>query len=96
MDVEKAEAVVGAGSHYFAISARALKRARHARLYTQLRLAGESGVDASTISQIENGARRQVRALTLARLSEALGVAPGELLVEPEVEPGEEEAGDER
>lgn len=82
MDVdEKVEAVVDADKRFYSVSAGALRLARRAQLYTQLQLAEASGVTASSISQAETGARRQVRALTLARLAEALDVAPAELLV---------------
>jgi transcriptional regulator with XRE-family HTH domain len=59
-----------------------LRAAREARLLTQLELAQVSGVNRSTISDLEGGVRRaQFR--TIRQLAAALGVSPQELIAGP-------------
>lgn len=95
MEVSGIDAVIDAEQRSFGICGVALRRLREAKGMTQLQLAEASGVDASTINQAERGGRRRVRALTLARLADALEVAPGELLVDAEaVELAGREVGD--
>jgi transcriptional regulator with XRE-family HTH domain len=50
-----------------------LKELRETRGFTQKQLSGASGVSASTISEIESGKQIFPTALTLSRLSRALG-----------------------
>ena len=58
---------------------------RHAGL-TQDQLAARSGIDQSTISDLETGRNTDPRLSTLTRLAEALGITPSELRF-PEPEP---------
>jgi len=60
-----------------------LARLRRERNMTQAQLAEKAGMPQSVIARLERGGREigNVRADTLARLAEALGVAAGDLLV---------------
>lgn len=60
-----------------------VKHWRLARLWNQSDLAEHSGVSQDAISEIEKG-KRQPRATTLAKLANALGIEPRELLRERE------------
>lgn len=72
----------GLDGRYYAVGASALRRARRRQLLTQQQLEATSGVHRATISQIELGARKQVRSDTLRALSEALRVEAEVLLVD--------------
>jgi DNA-binding XRE family transcriptional regulator len=56
-----------------------LRAAREAKLLTQQELADTSGVDRSTISQLESGTR-SAHLRTIRRLAEVLNVPPQKLL----------------
>ena len=63
-----------------------LRALRIARLLTQEQLAALAGVSAQTVLRLEReGARAELR--TIARLAEALGVPPAELLRAEPAEP---------
>jgi DNA-binding XRE family transcriptional regulator len=51
---------------------RRLKRARHAKGWTQRQLEGASGVDQTTISRVENGRQMGLGLLKIAALAMAL------------------------
>lgn len=59
-----------------------LRRLRQRRLWTQGRLASESGVSVTTIHMLEGG--RGAQPDTIRKLSDTLGVDPAELLAEEE------------
>jgi transcriptional regulator with XRE-family HTH domain len=59
-----------------------LRVAREARLFTQIELAKRSGVNRTTISDLEGGSRN-AHFRTIHQLAAALDVAPQELLVAP-------------
>jgi DNA-binding XRE family transcriptional regulator len=59
-----------------------LRAAREAKLLTQGELAEQSGVDASTISDLEKG-KRSARFRAIRQLAATLGVAPQELMAVP-------------
>jgi transcriptional regulator with XRE-family HTH domain len=59
-----------------------LRAAREAKLITQIHLAELSGVNRSTISDLEMGGRN-AHFRTIHQLAAALGVDPQQLLVEP-------------
>jgi transcriptional regulator with XRE-family HTH domain len=59
-----------------------LRTAREAKLITQIHLAELSGVNRSTISDLEVGSRN-AHFRTIHQLAAALGVDPQQLLVEP-------------
>ena len=59
-----------------------LRAARADKLLTQHELAAQSGVNATTISDLEGG-RRTARYRTIRQLAAALGVKPLELLTAP-------------
>lgn len=59
-----------------------LRAAREAKLLTQVELAAASGVNRSTVTDLERGVRRaQFR--TIKQLAAALDVTPQELMVAP-------------
>ena len=75
-----------------------LREARHNAQLTQDQLAHRSGVDQSTISDLETGRITDPRLSTLTRLAEALGIAPSDLrFSEPQpamtVDPDQDRAG---
>jgi transcriptional regulator with XRE-family HTH domain len=57
---------------------REIRRLREARGWSQAKLAGDTGMGVSGISQIETGARNP-SAVTLSKIAEALGVEVGDL-----------------
>lgn len=59
-----------------------LRAAREAKLITQIRLAELSGVNRSTISDLEVGSRN-AHFRTIHQLAAALGVEPQQLLMAP-------------
>jgi transcriptional regulator with XRE-family HTH domain len=56
-----------------------LREVRASRGLTQRALAGKAGLRVDTISALERGKSRGISFWTLARLSDALAVEPGEL-----------------
>lgn len=61
-----------------------VKELREARDISQTRLAGISGLNPTTVNQIEQGTR-QPSARTLAKLADALGVSVRDLFEEPAI-----------
>lgn len=57
---------------------REIRRLREAKGWSQAKLAGDTGMGVSGISQIETGARNP-SAVTLSKIAEALGVEVGDL-----------------
>jgi transcriptional regulator with XRE-family HTH domain len=76
----------GDGGHYMGVTSTAglpgLRAVREAKLITQIHLAELSGVNRSTISDLEVGSRN-AHFRTIHQLAAALGVDPQQLLVEP-------------
>lgn len=58
-----------------------LREARRKAQLTQDQLAELSGVDQSTISDLETGRNTDPRLSTLTRLAEALGITPSDLRI---------------
>lgn len=58
-----------------------LKECREKSGITQMGLAAKSGVSRATISKIENNEEVVLNTQTIAKLSEALGVAPSEIFL---------------
>ncbi len=56
-----------------------LREARRQRKMTQDVLAAESGIDQTTISDLETGRNSNPRYRTIAALAKALGIAPSRL-----------------
>lgn len=56
-----------------------LREARLRRKLTQEQLESKSGVDQTTISDLETGRTKQPDETTLKRLAKALGIAPSKL-----------------
>ncbi len=66
---------------------RRLRQLRLERGLSQERLAYEAGVDMSTVSKLERQPRTRCRRQTLARLAEALGETPDQLVPVPDPRP---------
>lgn len=56
-----------------------VREARERKRLTQEQLAAESGIDQSTISDLETGRHTNPRLTTVQRLADALGIAPSRL-----------------
>ena len=63
-----------------------LRAVREAKRKTQVKLASESGISRTTISDLETGARN-AQFQTLQQLADALGVDPESLRTPPETHP---------